>query len=99
MFRVVELLRRAPHLAALAVMSVGFAGCSADTTRFASNPFSSEPRPPEATGTVAAAPAGQIESQPLPHYQPSATPPQTMPARQYSSNSAYQPIGAKGMPS
>ena len=32
MFRVVELLcaRRVPHVAVLALMSIGFAGCSAD---------------------------------------------------------------------
>ena len=37
MSRVVELLcsRRVPHVAALALMSIGFAGCSADmSTRF-----------------------------------------------------------------
>ena len=99
MSRVVELLRarRAPHLAALAVMSVGFAGCSADTTRFTSNSFLFEPRPPEATGAVAA-PSGQVEGHPLPQYQPSPTPPQTMPARQYSANSSYQPPASRSIP-
>ena len=56
MSRVVELLRsrRVPQVAVLTLMSVGFAGCSADMqTRFSdssfSNPFASQP---EATGSV-----------------------------------------------
>ncbi|KRQ98449.1 peptidoglycan DD-metalloendopeptidase family protein [Bradyrhizobium valentinum] len=56
MSRVAELLRsrRVPQVAVLALMSVGFAGCSADMqTRFSdssfSNPFASQP---EATGSV-----------------------------------------------
>ena len=56
MSRVVELLysRRVPHVAALALMSFAFAGCSADmSTRLSqnsySNPFASQP---EATGSV-----------------------------------------------
>ena len=56
MSRVVELLRsrRVPQVAVLALMSVGFAGCSADMqTRLSdnsfSNPFASQP---EATGSV-----------------------------------------------
>ena len=54
MSRVAELLRsrRMPQVAVLTLMSVGFAGCSADMqTRFSdfSNPFASQP---EATGSV-----------------------------------------------
>ena len=56
MSRVVELLcsRRVPQVAVLALMSIGFAGCSADmSTRLSqnsfSNPFASQP---EATGSV-----------------------------------------------
>jgi hypothetical protein len=56
MSRVVELLcsRRAPQVAVLALISIGFAGCSADmSTRLSqdsfSNPFASRP---EATGSV-----------------------------------------------
>jgi murein DD-endopeptidase MepM/ murein hydrolase activator NlpD len=81
MSRVVELLysRRTPQIAVLALMSFGFAGCSADTqTRLSqnsfSNPFSSQP---ETTGTVAA-PAPQVERRELPQYarpQSSALPP------------------------
>lgn len=69
MSRVAELLRsrRVPQVAVLALMSVGFAGCSADMqTRFSdssfSNPFASQP---EATGTVRAPAADRRE---LPQY-------------------------------
>src|SRR3954466_12414167 len=95
MSRVVELLcsRRSPQVAVLALISVGFAGCSADTqTRFSqssSNPFSAPQV--EATGSVAP-PAPQAEqreaaqqARPQPQYQSSALPPpvaapQTYPA-------------------
>src|SRR6266404_3719225 len=81
MSRVVELLcsRRMPQLAVLALMSIGFAGCSADmSTRLSqdpfSNPFASQP---EATGSV---PAPAVERRELPQYsrpqpQSSALPP------------------------
>lgn len=106
MFRVVELrrVRRVPHLAALAVVSVGFAGCSADTQRFVSNPFSSSEasRAPEATGAVAA-PAGRIEAQPLPQYQQqsSLAPPRTIPAQPSYQAASYPPAAAPsaGIPS
>jgi murein DD-endopeptidase MepM/ murein hydrolase activator NlpD len=77
MSRAVELLcsRRVPHVAVLALMSVGFAGCSADmSTRFSQNsfsdPFASQR---EATGAV---PAPAIERRELPQYsrQPSRYP-------------------------
>jgi len=93
MSRVVELLcsRRVPHVAALALMSFGFAGCSADmSTRLSqssySNPFASQP---EATGSVRtpaverrelpqyARPRSQYQSQPLP---PPIAAPQSYPA-------------------
>jgi murein DD-endopeptidase MepM/ murein hydrolase activator NlpD len=77
MSRVAELLRsrRVPQVAVLALMSVGFAGCSADMqTRFSdssfSNPFASQP---EATGTVRA-PAGERREP------PQYAPPQAQPA-------------------
>src|ERR1700736_2674586 len=82
MSRVVELLcsRRVPHVAVLALVSVGFAGCSADmSTRFSqnsfSNPFASQR---EATGAV---PASAVERRELPQYSrqqsrnPAAAPP------------------------
>ena len=67
--RVVELLysRCVPQVAVLALMSIGFAGCSGDmSTRFAQNPFASQP---EATGSVRELPQysrPQYQSQPLP---------------------------------
>jgi murein DD-endopeptidase MepM/ murein hydrolase activator NlpD len=63
MSRIVELLcsRRVLHVAVLAVMSIGFAGCSADmTTRLSQNPFASQS---EATGAV---PAQGVERRELP---------------------------------
>jgi murein DD-endopeptidase MepM/ murein hydrolase activator NlpD len=66
---IVELLcsRRVPHVAALALISFGFAGCSADmSSRLSqdsfSNPFASQP---EATGSV---PAPAVERRELPQY-------------------------------
>jgi murein DD-endopeptidase MepM/ murein hydrolase activator NlpD len=90
MSRIVELLcsRRVPRFAALALMSIGVAGCSADnTTRFSqnslSNPFASE-----ATGSVPPAP---VQPQYRPSYQsqplPPISAPQSYPAsRPYSSS-------------
>src|SRR3981081_2562078 len=70
MSRIVELLcsRRMPQVAVLALMSIGFAGCSADmSTRLSqdpfSNPFASQP---EATGSV---PAPTVERRELPRPQ------------------------------
>src|SRR5512140_3063925 len=87
MSRVVELLcsRRVPHVAALALMSFGFAGCSADmSTRLAqdsfSNPFASQP---EATGSVRT-PA--VERRELPQY--------SRPQAQYQSSALPPPIAA-----
>ena len=73
MSRVVALLcsRRAPQTAVLALMSIGFAGCSADMqTRLSqnsfSNPFSAQQ---EATGSVpSASPGPQVEQRELPQY-------------------------------
>ena len=81
MSRVAELLRsrRVPQAAVLALMSVGFAGCSADMqTRLSqdfSNPFASQP---EATGSVRS-PA--VERRELPQY----ARPQASSAPQYQS--------------
>src|ERR1700730_13109102 len=87
MSRVVELLcsRRVPHLAALALMSFGFAGCSADmSTRLSqnslSNPFASQP---EATGSV---PTPAVERRELPQY--------SRPQSQYQSQGLPPPIAA-----
>ncbi|WP_458760935.1 peptidoglycan DD-metalloendopeptidase family protein [Afipia sp. TerB] len=79
MSRLVELLgsRRAPQFAVLAVVAIGFGGCSADTsTRFSdssfSNPFTSRNSYPDATGSVQ---QGHYQSRELPQYARPASPP------------------------
>jgi murein DD-endopeptidase MepM/ murein hydrolase activator NlpD len=65
MSRAVELLRsrRAPHIAVLALMSIGFAGCSADMqSRLSENPFASQQ---ESTASV---PSSRVERHDLPQY-------------------------------
>ena len=110
MSRVVELLcsRRVPHVAALALMSIGFAGCSADMqTRLSqenfSNPFASQP---EATGSVRtpaverrelpqySRPQAQYQSQPLPP--PIAAPAATRPGPTSSAQLRGVRCGASG---
>jgi murein DD-endopeptidase MepM/ murein hydrolase activator NlpD len=93
MSRVVDLFcsRRVPQVAVLALMSIGFAGCSADmSTRFADNPFNSRS---ETTGSVRgapyAAPTPRVERQELPQY--SRPQPQQQP---YSSSSLPPPVSA-----
>src|SRR5882757_2912791 len=96
---IVELLRsrRVPQIAALALMSVAFAGCSADMqTRLSQNSYSSNPfafDPPATTGSV---PAPQVErrelpqySRPQPQYQSQALPPPAV-----STPSSYPVAGA-----
>jgi murein DD-endopeptidase MepM/ murein hydrolase activator NlpD len=108
MSRIVELLcsRRVPRLAALALMSIGVAGCSADnTTRFSqtsfSNPFASE-----ATGSVPLAPVQQQRELPQyshPAYQsqplPPISAPQSYPAPQSYSSSQGVSGGGRGLAS
>lgn len=101
MSRVVELLRsrRVPQAAALALISFGFAGCSADTsTRFQasnfSNPFASQP---EATASVPAAP---VERRELPQYVRPHTPPPSVAAPQsYPAPSHGVSGGGRGLSS
>ena len=107
MSRVVELLcsRRLPHVAALALMSIGFAGCSADmTTRLSqdsfSNPFASQP---EATGS---APTPAVERRELPRYsrtqsqyQSSALPPPVAAPQSYPTASAGVSGAGRGLAS
>jgi len=101
MSRVVELLRsrRVPQVAALALMSVGFAGCSADSsTRFSqdsfSNPFASKP---EATASVPTAP---VERRELPQYARPSTPPPAVAAPQsYPATSPGVSGGGRGISS
>jgi murein DD-endopeptidase MepM/ murein hydrolase activator NlpD len=94
MSRVAELLRsrRMPQVAVLTLMSVGFAGCSADMqTRFSdssfSNPFASQP---EATGSVRT-PA--VERREPPQY---ARPPASAP--QYQSQALPPPAAIAAPP-
>ncbi len=97
--------RRVPHIAVLALTSIGFAGCSADTsTRFGySNPPSNS-RGQDATGSVSPqyAPSGAVESRPLPQYDrpqytSSALPP-IAPAQSYPSTGVTGG-GGRGMAS
>src|ERR1700722_6126124 len=86
MSRVVELLcsRRAPQIAVLALMSIGFAGCSADmSTRMSQNSFSNPFASQEATGTV---PTPAVERRELPQY--------SRPQSQYQSAALPPPISA-----
>ena len=106
MSRIVELLRsrRMPQAAVLALMSVGFAGCSADmSTRLSqnsfSNPFASQP---EATGSV---PTAQVERRELPqyarpqsHYQSEPLPPVAAP-QSYPAASNGVSGGGRGLAS
>lgn len=84
---IVELLcsRRVPHVAALALISFSFAGCSGDmSTRLSQNPFSNPfASQPEATGAV---PAPAVERRELPQY--------SRPQSQYQSQSLPPPISA-----
>jgi murein DD-endopeptidase MepM/ murein hydrolase activator NlpD len=101
MSSVVELLcsRRAPQVAVLALMSIGFAGCSADMqTRLSQNPSfdSGQSRgfgwQGESTGSVAprAAPRAPVERSELPQYQRPAYNPQPT----YQSSALPPPIAA-----
>lgn len=106
--------RRVPHLAALALISIGVAGCSSDMSSRLQNPFGYQG---EATGSVPApAPQAQLERRELPQYarpayQSSALPPvvsapQSYPAQQpypsapsYPSASAGVSGGGRGLAS
>ena len=98
---VVELLysRRVPQVAALALMSIGFAGCSGDmSTRFSQNPFDSQS---EATGTV---PPAAIERRELPQYsrpqyQSQALPPPISAPQSYPTATAGVSGGGRGLAS
>src|SRR6266550_3781910 len=109
MFRVVELLysRRVPHVAVLALMSIGFAGCSGDmSTRLSENPFSnpfSNPfaSQPEATASVPSAP---VERRELPQYarpqsQGQSSAPAIAAPQSYPTASAGGSAGGRGVTS
>ena len=105
MSRVVELLcsRRVPQTAVLALMSIGFAGCSADmSTRLSqdsfSNPFASRQ---EATGSV---PTSTVERRELPQYsrpqyQSSALPPPIAAPQSYPAGGSGVSGGGRGVAS
>jgi murein DD-endopeptidase MepM/ murein hydrolase activator NlpD len=107
MSRIVELLcsRRLSHVAALALISIGLAGCSGDmSTRLSqesfSSPFASQP---EAASTVPPAPVERRElprySRPQPHYQSSALPPPIAAPQSSPTASAGVSGGGRGLAS
>ena len=110
MSRVVELLcsRRLPHVAALALMSIGFAGCSADMqSRFATDGGTQPSQfgwQRETTGSV---PPPQVERHELPQYsrpQPqvqssSAMPPPIAAPQSYPTASTGVSGGGRGLSS
>ncbi|MGA2055563.1 MAG: LysM peptidoglycan-binding domain-containing M23 family metallopeptidase [Bradyrhizobium sp.] len=101
MSRAVELRcsRRVLHFAVLALMSIGFAGCSADmSTRVAQDPFASRP---EATASV---PTSQVErrdlpqyARPQPQYQSQNVPPAISPPQSYPPASSGVSGGGRGI--
>src|ERR1700722_9179998 len=101
MSRVVELLcsRCVPHVAVLALMSIGFAGCSADmSTRLSQNPFASD-----ATGSVPAAAPERHElpqyARPQPQYQSQALPPPISAPQSYPAANTGVSGGGRGVAS
>jgi len=101
--------RRVPHLAALALIAFGVAGCSGDmSTRFSQsslgNPFNYQP---ESTGSVSTQPAQQAAPRELPQYtrpqsqyQSSALPPPAVSAPQsYPARNAGVSGGGRGLAS
>src|SRR5450759_3549234 len=100
MSRIVELLcsRRMPHVAVLALMSIGFAGCSGDmSSRLSqnsfSNPFASHS---EATGSV---PAPAVERRELPQHRSQALPPAISAPQSYPAANAGVSGGGRGLAS
>src|ERR1700694_315739 len=107
MSRVVELLysRRLPHGAVLALMSIGFAGCSADmSTRLAQNPLSNPyAAQPEATGSVPTPAVERREqpqySRPQPQYQSQGLPPPIAAPQSYPAANSGVSGGGRGLAS
>ena len=110
MSSVVELLcsRRAPQVAVLALMSIGFAGCSSDMqTRLSQNPFQDSPPPRsqsnqfgwqrETTGSVPRAESRELPQYQRPQYQPQAQY-QSMPLPPPISAPQSYPVGAASAP-
>jgi murein DD-endopeptidase MepM/ murein hydrolase activator NlpD len=102
--------RRVPHLAALALISIGMAGCSSDMSSRLANPFGYQGQA-EATGSVPApVPQAPIERREMPQYSrpayqssalpPAVSAPQSYPAPQpYPSASAGVSGGGRGLAS
>src|SRR5947209_10196621 len=97
---IVELFgsRRVPRVAALALISFGVAGCSADmSSRLSQNPFGSQG---EATGSV---PPAAVERRELPQYSrpqsSSALPPAVVAPKSYPVASAGVSGGGRGLAS
>ncbi|HEY7843550.1 MAG TPA: peptidoglycan DD-metalloendopeptidase family protein [Bradyrhizobium sp.] len=96
--------RRVPHLAALALISFGVAGCSADMSSRLSNPFNYQG---ESTGTVQQPPApqAQVERHELPQYSHSAYQSSSLPPPAVSAPQSYSVMspgvagGGRGMAS
>jgi murein DD-endopeptidase MepM/ murein hydrolase activator NlpD len=100
---VVELLysRRVPQIAVLALMSIGFAGCSADmSTRLSQNSLSNPFASGEATGSVPAPAVERRElpqySRPQPTYQSSALPPPISAPQSYPTASGGAGVSGGG---
>jgi murein DD-endopeptidase MepM/ murein hydrolase activator NlpD len=105
MSRVVALLcsRRVPQFAALVLVSIGFAGCSADmSTRLTQNQNSPNQTSPfgwqrETTGSVAtAAPSAPVERQQLPQYARPQTPYQSSALPPIAAPQSYPTGGISG---
>jgi murein DD-endopeptidase MepM/ murein hydrolase activator NlpD len=78
---VIELLRARPwrRAAALALMTIGVAACSGESSRFSDNPFGSRGGP-ETTASIPpgqTAPVSRVESRPLPPQTAQLPPPQS----------------------
>ncbi|WP_298261345.1 LysM peptidoglycan-binding domain-containing M23 family metallopeptidase [Bradyrhizobium sp.] len=102
MSRAVELLcsRRVPQIAVLALMSIGFAGCSSDMQgRLSENPFASN----ESTASVPPAPVQRRDlpqySRPQSQVQSRALPPPIAAPQSYSTANAGVSGGGRGMAS
>jgi murein DD-endopeptidase MepM/ murein hydrolase activator NlpD len=100
---VVELLcsRRVPSVAALALIAVGSAGCSADmSTRLSQNPFASQQ---ESTASVATPSVERRElpqyARPAPQYQSQRIPPAISTPQSYPSASGGVSGGGRGLAS
>ncbi len=82
--------RLSARAAAFALIAAGVAGCSADTTRFSDNPFSS-PTAARSTDVTGSVPGGRVDAQPLPAPSRSAGPSSTGVASGGGGIASYQP--------